>query len=790
MNKLKRLYFLLVLSSVFLANSLLAQDLIKTGFAEKAEFLNAKVEQPLTIPIWKTKVGPYLFKAASQLTNASAKAKLGSPKFPELQISELNGQFRAKVLIGLEIGTNPSSIPGFEPIMVLPSGKIATGWLSLNTLKATASFNGVKKIEASRYTYLMNGEANILSQVDKVHAGTDGLSQAYTGKGVVVGVIDSGLDFNAEDFSDENGTRILYLVDLLADETDVVYTKAQIDADPSAIAQRDGVGGGGHGTHVTGTAAGNGNGDDRFKGVAPEADIIFIKGIRDPDSNGGFGDTDVLNGIKFIFDKAAEMNKPAVVNLSLGSNSGPLDGTSLYEQAMTELQQGPGKIITAAAGNEGFDFLHTGTEITSGTNYVTVEYANSDAAISKEIWYDQGVLTHFTLAAYEVNAEGGLDVVASLDDFYAVGNENYDNPLTLSLNGTETAIANIVYDGTNTNDINNGDGQLYIDITQYDESQDLTAYYWAVFYRTGSGAGRFDAISRDAGAISESLNFDGFTHLSGKRDRSVGTPATAKDIISVGAYVATTSWTADNGQTFGTEYGTDQYYSDVYTPQTGEIAEFSSRGPTRDGRMAPVISAPGDQIFSVRSSHIDDADLDPSKMVGNGKYMGMQGTSMATPHVTGVIALMLEANPTLTYEQIVDLFANTSTPDTFTNSLPNNIFGAGKVNALALISAIESTSTSLDQSNNALPKQFTLNQNYPNPFNPTTNISFSLPVSTQVNLTIYDMLGQRVQVLQQGFLNAGSYNINFNASALPTGMYFYRLQASEFNQVRKMTLIK
>ena len=790
MTELKRITLLLILLSVFSLNTLNAQNLIKTGFAEKAALLNSEDVKAEIIPLWKTKVGPYILQAASQVRINKALAFSNAPKQPTIQMSQKNGEFRAKVFIGLLPGTDPYSLAGFEPILVLPSGKIATGWLSLNSLKSIASNDGVIKIEASKFSYPTNGEANILSKVDQVHAGTGGLSQAYTGKGVVIGVIDSGIDFTAADFSDENGTRILYLVDLLEDDTEVVYTKAQIDANPEAVAQRDGVGGGGHGTHVTGTAAGNGAGDDRFKGVAPEADIIFIKGIRALDSDGGFGDADVIDGINFIFEKAAEMNKPAVVNLSLGGNSGPLDGSSLIEQSMTELQEGPGKIIAAAAGNEGFDFLHTGAEVSTGTNYVTIEYGKDAASISKEIWYDPGVLTHFSVAAFEVSDDGELNMVASMSDFVPVGNENNDTPITLTKTGTEIAIAQIVYDGTNTQDANNGDGQLYIDINQNDESVALDDYYWGIFYRTGSGTGRFDGISRNAGAAIEELGFEGFTYIPGTRDRSVGSPATAKDIISVGAYVSTNSWTADNGETFGSQHGTDPYYTDVYTPEIGEIAEFSSRGPTRDGRLAPIISAPGDQIFSVRSSHISDSDLDPSKMVNGGKYMGMQGTSMATPHVTGIIALMLEANPLLTYEQIVAIFRSTSVPDSFTSTLPNTIFGVGKVDALASVLAAAETTTSIDQDLTNLPTTFSLEQNYPNPFNPTTTISFTLPISTQVELTIYDMLGQKIQVLEQGVLSAGAYNRSFNASSLPTGIYFYRLQAAGFSQVQKMTLLK
>jgi hypothetical protein len=89
-----------------------------------------------------------------------------------------------------------------------------------------------------------------------------------------------------------------------------------------------------------------------------------------------------------------------------------------------------------------------------------------------------------------------------------------------------------------------------------------------------------------------------------------------------------------------------------------------------------------------------------------------------------------------------------------------------------------------------LPTEFSLRQNYPNPFNPTTVITFALPKSTQVTLMVYNMLGQPVAVLQNGFLEAGYYHVNFDASNLPSGMYIYRIQAGDFRNVKKMTIMK
>jgi hypothetical protein len=88
------------------------------------------------------------------------------------------------------------------------------------------------------------------------------------------------------------------------------------------------------------------------------------------------------------------------------------------------------------------------------------------------------------------------------------------------------------------------------------------------------------------------------------------------------------------------------------------------------------------------------------------------------------------------------------------------------------------------------PKNFNLEQNYPNPFNPGTVISYSLPNSSDIKLNVYNTLGQSVKTLVSGYKNAGKYSINFNASDLPSGIYFYKLEAGQFSQIKKMILIK
>jgi hypothetical protein len=98
--------------------------------------------------------------------------------------------------------------------------------------------------------------------------------------------------------------------------------------------------------------------------------------------------------------------------------------------------------------------------------------------------------------------------------------------------------------------------------------------------------------------------------------------------------------------------------------------------------------------------------------------------------------------------------------------------------------------TDVNKEENNLPHGYFLSQNYPNPFNPSTVISYSLPSATNVKLIVYNTLGQTTKVLENGFKNSGNYSVDFNASELASGIYFYKLEAGQFSQIKKMILLK
>jgi len=163
------------------------------------------------------------------------------------------------------------------------------------------------------------------------------------------------------------------------------------------------------------------------------------------------------------------------------------------------------------------------------------------------------------------------------------------------------------------------------------------------------------------------------------------------------------------------------------------------------------------------------------------------GTSQATPMVTGVVSLMLSRNPNLTYTQIYNILKSTA-KDTLNNPSGgwNQYYGWGRIDAAAALNQVIGIKTLSTE----VPGEFYLSQNYPNPFNPATKISFGVSIASYVMMNIYDLTGKEVAMLVNERVQPGKYEVTFDASNLPSGTYFVRLNAGEYTESKKITLIK
>ncbi len=501
-------------------------------------------------------------------------------------------------------------------------------------------------------------------KADKVHnPDAEQLPRAYQGTGIIVGVVDSGIDIYHDDFINEDGTsRILYIWDQTEDRTapggaytyGSEYSQAQIithlQGTPSVFEHDID----GHGTHVAGSSAANGRSGDGYTGVAPKADLIIVKTT--------FDTTDVLNGVNYIFDKAETLGKPAVVNLSLGTHEGAHDGTDDFSNAIAQLV-GEGKIVVAAAGNEGEDDIHAGYTTTAAEKSTPFYFWGGSTFGYVDFWYDQPGQIDVKVEAYTLS-----DTLIGDTGWVLMGGAPVTG-VTIQ-NGADT-YGTMDLDASEIQNPHNQARHVRLDVDGSKiDSANVSFKLWT------RGSGSFDAWIEDG---SFGTSSDGAAY-SGNGEKTVALPAATANIIAVANYVTRRAWTAFNGQ----------YYN--VSDTLGDIAGTSSRGPSRNEVLTghkPEIAAPGSYIAASLS---DDAVFwtDPSDMTPDGKHVFYMGTSMSSPHIAGVAALMLQKKNTLTPAQIVSLITeNAVQHDIFYDGpLPTYTWGYGKVDVLATMRAI------------------------------------------------------------------------------------------------------
>jgi subtilisin family serine protease len=659
------------------------------------------------------------------------------------------------------------------------AGDIATAVVPLANLENVASLNNVVFIEATKMYKFHNDLGRTQTRANLVQQ-----QFSLTGRGVILGVLDSGIDWRHDDFRKANGqTRIKYLLDLSIKAGGpyggTLYTEAFINDALAGTRIVQEVDRNGHGTHVTGSAAGNGRATSNgvpagtYAGVAPEADIVFVKSSAG--DVGGIPDIDVIHAAVFIDSVAKVLGQPYVINLSLGGHEGAHDGTSLQEQALDNLI-GPnkkGKAIVVSAGNEGLDSLHAGGNMSGAAvnvDFRVPAYAPNDGAGSDYVVF-----------------EGWYSGTASLSFRLTAPNGTSYGPVTsgskLPVNTQDTPNGYLVIDNASggTNPLN-GSRQLVIQIYDGFANKPPASGNWRLTVTGNSG--RYDlwlyASTMDA-KLTSNVSFS----------RLVAVPGTAKNVITVGAWVSKKSWT-----------DLDNNNLSLSSLVVGSAADFSSPGPSRDGRVKPEICAPGQMIGSTLSNSAPPASqysiwtygppYPNAFILRDNRHAIGNGTSFSSPLVAGGIALMLQRNPNLDAAQIRQALTATATTDGFTGQAPNNKWGYGKVDFLA---ALNYTTAVEERPNAPGPQAFALLENYPNPFNPETQIAYEIPRAAQVEIAVFDMLGREVRTLQIDHAAAGRYQIfwdgrNNRGQLAGSGVYMYKMRAGNFVASRKMVLMR
>lgn len=619
-------------------------------------------------------------------------------------------------------------------------GSIYTAEIPLKQILAFAARPEISKIESSQPVEVYNDKGMQLIKADSVQKGFLPEQVKYSGKDVLVGIVDTGIDFLHPDFmqkDDSTKTRITAIWDQTAlnGTPPAGYTygaawdAAQIQAalnNPSLVTERDYSG---HGTHVTGTSAG-------LRGIAFNADIITVK--TPLVSNGDYRfstSAKTLDAVKFIYDKAVQRQQACVVNMSLGFNFGaPHDGTSLFEQGLDYLMQSRwGFVVCASAGNEGRDFSHHGDyAITSDSIWTYINSLNGCT------WY----------GVNNSSQDDSLYISVSMDSAAASftgSGITYQKPVFqtpwMNINAIRSSLQPISYPVL----YGNGDTASIVTITA--ASYDSARTEWYVYTRDHNlvsttagkatvnlfkiafkGSGKFHAWIQALNGLGVNLaTFNASTNARFKASDNkyvIGIPGTGKNVLTVGAFI--------NKRNYTNLYGTVQLGLNTNDANTGGLAYFSSNGPTTDGRIKPDISAPG---LNVASSKSRDSEMDSSRMTDMNTIV-FSGTSMSCPMTTGAVALLLEKYRFANYAKVKTALTSTAVKDNFVSgTLPNNIWGYGKLNIFAAMKLpVTGMSEAVTKDKNGVTV-------YPNPS--STSITFK--TEEKVNgssLSIIDITGK------------------------------------------------
>jgi subtilisin family serine protease len=528
----------------------------------------------------------------------------------------------------------------------------------------------------------LNDTMRVRDNINPVHNGTNPLDTSYTGKGVIIGIIDTGLELNHPDFKDANGkTRVIKLWDqtLIYDSVQKpnmygygqIWDSTEINASlcPSVDA------GNGHGSTVTGTAAGNGLANGRHKGVAPESSLIIVS--NDFNSANWLGT--VADAVDYIFKVADTLNMPVVINASIGDYYGSHDGTDPAAKFIDSLINAkPGRLMVCAAGNSG----------NIGTYHVSHIPAPSDTVFT---WFKYNASSALGYGA--VFFEGYADTIDLQNMYYAVG---ANLPGGSYADRGQTNFINVLsHVGTiHTETIMNGPNEIAT-VDFYAEKQgdyyllqihlqepDSNTYNFR-FMSTGNGA--IDIWTTSVFGTSNMMNF-GLPNSSVLPEIvNYASPDSAKIIVSsfscgqntilVGNYYAMQTYLDYNSNT------------QVLGGTNGNISVNSSRGPSRDNRVKPEIAASGDVHMSAAPLSMIATMIisEPHKVDGGGMHIRNGGTSMASPVVTGIGALALQKCPNLTASEFRSMLTGTAKTDAFTGAVPNMSYGYGKADAFAAL---------------------------------------------------------------------------------------------------------
>ena len=600
-----------------------------------------------------------------------------------------------------------------------------TSLIPVDKLSEVAALSNVKRINVSPLKKLMTKAARQATNVDdaltlSTDAISAGLQSKYDGSGVILGIIDTGIDFNHIAFKDASGNSRIKQAYVYNGSTATTYTGSSITSSLTDDKTED------HGTHTSSTAGGSSvkvsgttvtvtddHANATYGGMAPGADL-YLAGIN------GLSSTYLDNAVKNMCTYADQQGKPLVVSNSWGASMGPRDGTGDVADVYNSLfgDSHPNRVALFAASNdggkskdgEGGGYHVSGTASSSSplrSILRSASYSNTDAG-----YYYYGVMTDAWCRSPMTSVSSMTCKIYVLDSSTgAVKTSVTVNPSTngASVSGLSSYYSGTLYAYKNYISANKTQVMLYTSgltskststTTKNGSTYYKSNYTLAVEFYPSSGSAVIDLWGGSYGYFTNHLSTSGYNWKAGSDDMSVSDEATIPSVISIGAYVTSNTWKDYNG--------TSHSMADEYT--LGDIAYFSSyatadESPT--GLQYPWITAPGARL-AAGVNHNHTASLDDYSYYGSSfnsdlvvnsstnPYAMMEGTSMATPTAAGIVALWLQASldenaqhKNLTVNDVKQIMKETAINDAFTTTGANaSHFGNGKIDALAGIKYI------------------------------------------------------------------------------------------------------
>ncbi|MBI4516800.1 MAG: S8 family serine peptidase [Deltaproteobacteria bacterium] len=624
-----------------------ARSLARAPSAEQLDLQLKRVAsgaQAPIVPLFGTLLAPGLAVAPTRLPKVAVLARLESAA----SAAEL-------------------SAAGYPPRAQV--GRVAALALSPNELSSVAKVPGVLRLQPQ-----LQHRLHLDVNTARNHAVEARVNSGVTGAGVLIGVIDTGIDWRHGDFRHADGsTRIRAVWDQVDDSfansggavgslppvddgagapLGTVYTAAQINAalaGAGTVNSRDLVG---HGTHAAGCAASNGLAPGGYIGVAPAAEILMVRaGGEAAEDFNLVGD--VLAGLQWLGEQADQSGQPLVVSMSFGHHFGAHDGTDAEEVAIDDFTSRSGRAVAVSAGNERAAAIHTsGSALGSRALQLAVTSESNDF-LAVDCWLAGDDVVD--LGFFDPDGLGFSDADVTPGECVQVENRT---------NRVSTCVDTV-------NPLNGSREVLFL-AEPRDHGGTITTGTWQI-------------VLRDEGGVSDgryhcwSVNYQPFT-ADVDSTATVAMPATARGALAVGAASLRASWpSAGNPNT------------QIDSPVIDDIAFFSSSGPTRDGRFKPDLVTGGNWVLSAWSegdgsgSAMAGIPRDERRVSADGTHVASRGTSFSAPQVAGAVALMLEANSQLAAGEIGDRLRTSASSDAFTGTVPNPLWGYGKLDVAAAV---------------------------------------------------------------------------------------------------------